>query len=141
MFHVAGRVRALHQQQFTQDNVQGTRNIVSAAAAQEKPPVVVMVSSLAAGGPNQPGVPRRESDDDQPVSAYGKSKLAAERAAAELADRVPLSIVRPPIIFGPADPASLAIFRGVKLMRLHAVPGLREFSRFACACGLICVMQ
>lgn len=127
VFHVAGRVRALSDAEFEQDNVQGTRNIVSAAAAQTEPPVVVMVSSLAAGGPSKPSKPRSETDEDQPISAYGKSKLAAERAAAELADEVPISIIRPPIIFGPADKASLEIFRGVKLTRLHPVPGFREF--------------
>jgi len=127
VFHVAGRVRALREQEFIADNVEGTRHVLEAAAAQPAPPVVVLVSSLAAGGPSQPGAPRRESDDDRPVSAYGKSKLAAERVAAEFADRVPVSIIRPPIIFGPADKASLAIFRGVKLTRLHPVPGLRVF--------------
>jgi len=127
VFHVAGRVRALNDGQFRADNIEGTRNIVEAAAAQPQPPVVVFVSSIAAGGPSKPGEPRLETDDDQPVSAYGDSKLAAERAAAQLADEVSISIVRPPIIFGPADKASLAIFRGVQLLRLHLVPGLRQF--------------
>jgi len=127
VFHVAGRVRALNDRQFTADNVAGTRNVVEAAAAQTEPPVVVLVSSLAAGGPSKLGGPRCESDNDQPISAYGHSKLAAERAAAELADEVPISIVRPPIIFGPADKASLAIFRGIQLLHLHPVPGFRRF--------------
>lgn len=127
IYHVAGRVRALSDQQFTTDNVDGTRNVVAAAAAQPNPPVVVLVSSLAAGGPNQPGAPARETDDDRPISAYGESKLAAERAAAEFADQVPISIVRPPIIFGPADKASLKIFNGIRRLRIHPVPGLRRF--------------
>ncbi len=127
IFHVAGRVRALRDREFHADNVEGTQNVVQAAATQKVPPAIVMVSSLAAGGPSQPGTPRRETDPDQPISAYGKSKLDAERAAAQFGASVPLSIIRPPIIFGPADSASLAIFRGVKLTRLHAVPGLRTF--------------
>lgn len=127
VFHVAARVRALNDDQFRVDNIEGTRNVVEAAAAQNKPPVVVLVSSLAAGGPSKPGAPRQESDADQPISAYGESKLAAERAAAQAADEVPISVIRPPIIFGPADKASLAIFRGVKLSRIHPVPGFRQF--------------
>ncbi len=127
VFHVAGRVRALSEREFETDNVDGTRHVVTAAAAQATPPGVVLVSSLAAGGPNRPGQPRRESDHDQPISAYGRSKLSAERAAAQLADEVPISIIRPPIIFGPADMASLAIFTGIKRIRLHAVPGFRKF--------------
>ena len=127
VFHVAGRVRALRDQEFTTDNVEGTRNVVEAAAAQTKPPVVVLVSSAAAGGPNKPNQPRRETDAEQPISAYGRSKLAAEHAASQRADEVPISIIRPPIIFGPADKASLAIFRGIRLLRLHPVPGFRRF--------------
>ncbi len=127
VFHVAGRIRALNEKQFFDDNVQGTRHVVEACAEQPTPPVVVMVSSIAAGGPSKPGRPQCEADDDRPVSAYGRSKLEAERAAAALAGEVPISVVRPPIIFGPADTASLAIFRGVQLARFHPVPGWKAF--------------
>ncbi|MCH2113755.1 MAG: NAD-dependent epimerase/dehydratase family protein [Pirellulales bacterium] len=128
IFHVAGRIRALSSSQFEIDNVVGTRHVMAAAAAIKKRPVVVYVSSLAAGGPSYRGAPRLESDLDQPISAYGRSKQAAERAAADFAGEVPLSVVRPPIIFGEADQASLAIFRGIRMTRLHPVPGLRKFS-------------
>jgi len=128
VFHVAGRVRALKREQFESDNVVGTRHVMAAAAAQHSPPVVVCVSSLAAGGPSHDGAPRNESDRDQPISAYGRSKQSAERAAATFTDQVPLSVIRPPIIFGDADRASLAMFRGVRMLRLHPVPGFRSFS-------------
>ncbi|MCG8450729.1 MAG: NAD-dependent epimerase/dehydratase family protein [Pirellulales bacterium] len=127
VFHVAGRVRALNHEQFEKDNVGGTRHVMEAAAAQAESPTVVYVSSLAAGGPSRRDTPRRESDDDQPISDYGRSKQAAERAAATFADEVPLSVVRPPIIFGGADRASLKIFRGVRTFRVHPVPGYRKF--------------
>ena len=123
VFHVAGRVKALNSAQFHKDNVQGTRHVMQACAAQSQTPTMVLVSSLAAGGPSQPGEPLREADPDRPISAYGQSKLASEKAAAELADEVPLSILRPPIIFGQADRACLAIFRAVRFTRIHAVPG------------------
>ena len=126
VFHVAGRVRALSSEQFETDNVIGTRHVMEAAAAQDKPPVVVYVSSLAAGGPSRE-TPRQESDKDEPISDYGRSKQSAERTAATFAGEVPLSVIRPPIIFGEADRSSLAIFRGVKMLRLHPVPGFRKF--------------
>jgi len=127
VFHLAGRIRALSSQEFIKDNAEGTRRVAEACAAQNNPPVMVLVSSMAAGGPSRPGTPRRESDTDQPVSDYGRSKLAAERAATALSNEVPISIIRPPIIFGPGDRSSLTIFRGVKSLRLHAVPGFRKF--------------
>lgn len=127
VFHVAGRVYALHDRQFFADNVEGTRNVAAACAAQSRRPVMLYVSSLAAGGPSTLDAPRRENDQDRPISAYGRSKLGAERAAAALAGEVPLSILRPPIIFGPADRASLKLFQGVRFLRLHPLPGWRRF--------------
>ena len=89
--------------------------------------MLVYCSSLAAGGPSGGDRPRRESDVDLPVSDYGRSKLEAERALAGFAPAVPITVVRPPIIFGPADRAMLKVFRSVGLFRLHAVPGYRRF--------------
>lgn len=126
VFHVAGRVSALSRQEFFEDNVRGTRTVMEACAHQTNPPVVVMVSSLAAGGPSVPGAPKKETDPDAPVSAYGESKLFAEREASKLAQHVPLSIVRPPVVFGPGDRNSFKLFQGICLTRLHPVPGLRS---------------
>ncbi|WP_148076064.1 NAD-dependent epimerase/dehydratase family protein [Bythopirellula goksoeyrii] len=126
VFHVAGRVSALNRQQFFEDNVVGTRTVMEACAKEPNSPIVVMVSSLAAGGPSQPGSPRQETDPDNPVSAYGESKLAAENEACKLANRVPLTIIRPPVVFGPGDHNSFKLFQGICMTRLHAVPGLRS---------------
>ena len=126
VFHVAGRVTALNRQEFFQDNVIGTQTVMYACAEQSKPPVVVMVSSLAAGGPTRPGAPKRETDPDSPISAYGESKLAAELEASKLSERVPLTILRPPVVFGPGDRKSLMLFQGIYRIRLHAVPGIRS---------------
>jgi nucleoside-diphosphate-sugar epimerase len=126
VFHVAGRVAAIHRQEFFRDNVEGTRAVMRAAAECAKPPTVVMVSSLAAGGPTRKGSPRRESEQGIPASAYGQSKLAAEQAAIEFTDRVPLSILRPPVVLGPGDRNGLQLFKSVQMLRLHPVPGYRD---------------
>jgi nucleoside-diphosphate-sugar epimerase len=125
VFHVAGRTAALKRQDFFLDNVDGTRAVMKASVEQSPSPTVVFVSSLAAGGPSRTGSPRREPELSTPVSAYGASKLAAEQAATEFAGRVPLSIVRPPVVFGPGDRNSLQLFKTVLAMRIHLVPGYR----------------
>jgi nucleoside-diphosphate-sugar epimerase len=127
VFHVAGRTAALRAAEYDRDNVEVTRLVAQACAAQSQPPVLVMVSSLAAGGPGTPRAPRQETDSEAPVSHYGRSKLAAERAAAETAGDVPTSVVRPPMVFGPGDRASLQIYRGMKFLPVHPSPGFRRF--------------
>src|SRR5262249_34943376 len=82
-------------------------------------------SSIAAGGPVERGAVRVESDIPAPVSLYGRTKLAGERAAAAYADRIPLSIVRPGIVFGPGCHDQLAIFQGIRTSRCHAIVGWR----------------
>ena len=127
VFHLAGRLQALHHEDFQRDNVMGTCHVAGACADQSRPPVMVFVSSLAAGGPATEHAPRVETDRDQPVSNYGRSKQAAEQTTATCASEVPISIVRPPIVFGPADHKSLKIFQGVKRYHLHLVPGFNGF--------------
>ena len=127
VFHVAGRTAALRANQFVYDNVDGTRAVAQACAAQQRMPTMVFVSSLAAGGPGTFERPRSESDVEQPVSAYGRSKLSAEAAAAKVLGGGALSIVRPPMVFGQGDRASLQLFRSLKLFSLHAVPGRGHF--------------
>ena len=123
VFHVAGRVTALKPSQYYQANVEGTRCVAQACAEQDNPPVLVLVSSLAAAGPAIDDRPRTEDDPPQPVSHYGRSKLAAELAAASYADRVPVTVVRPCIVFGQGDRATLDMFRSVARYRIHLIPG------------------
>ncbi len=103
VFHLAGAVKALRQEDLVRANAEGTRHVAEACAALGQPPVLVYVSSLAAAGPARDGRPLTEEDPPAPVSAYGRSKLRGEEEVRGLAGRVPASIVRPPIVYGPAD--------------------------------------
>ncbi len=126
IFHLAGLVKALTYEQLLSVNEQGTRHVAHACAEQGQPPVMVLVSSLAAAGPSASDRPRLESDPAEPVSNYGRSKRAGELAAVAFAGRVPLTIVRPPVVFGEGDLSMLSMFRPIKLLRLHLVPGFTE---------------
>jgi nucleoside-diphosphate-sugar epimerase len=59
------------------------------------------------------------------VSWYGRSKLAGEKVVREYADRLPVSIVRPGIVFGPGDHRILPIVQTIRRFHLHAVPSAR----------------
>lgn len=122
VFHAAGLTHALHAADLMRVNGEGTRNVAWACQQQPRPPVLVMVSSLAAAGPTARGGVRCESDPPAPVSNYGRSKRAGEFAAVAWADRLPITIVRPGIVFGPANREMLDVFRLIHLARVHVVP-------------------
>lgn len=123
VFHLAGLVKALRAEELFKVNEGGTRNLLRACARRASPPAVIVISSLAAAGPAPADQPRTESDPLRPVSNYGRSKRAAELAAIEWADRVPVTIVRPPIVFGEGDTATWLLFQPIARHGVHAVPG------------------
>lgn len=123
VFHLAGLVRARRRGDFARVNAGGTENVAAACAGRANPPVLVVVSSLSAAGPGAAGRLRVEEDVPTPVSAYGRSKLAGEAAAATHASIVPTSILRPPIVFGPGDRAVLEMIRPIARWGVHLVPG------------------
>ncbi|MDZ4821025.1 MAG: NAD-dependent epimerase/dehydratase family protein [Planctomycetota bacterium] len=127
VYHVGGATRVHRTEEFFACNEQGVRNVLAVAAKCTNPPVVVQVSSLAAAGVSPSHQPRTEADDCEPVSNYGRSKLAGEQAAREFADRVPVTIVRPPMVLGPGDKVSLAMFRSLKRFGVHIVPSLSNY--------------
>ena len=131
VYHVAGQIRALSLEAFMEANAAGTRRLAEACGLRETPPTLVFVSSLAAAGPAVAGRARVETDACQPVSHYGQSKRAAELALTALADRLPISIIRPPIVFGTRDPSTKSWFQSVDRFRMHFVPGYRHRRRYS----------
>lgn len=123
VFHLAGLLRARRSVDFMLVNARGVEHVAAACARRAGPPVLVVVSSLAAVGPSPESSSRTESDDPTPISNYGRSKLAGERAAAKYAGVVPTTIVRPPVVFGPGDRAVLEMFRSIARWGVHVVPG------------------
>ena len=126
VYHLAGRTQSLLPRQFYAVNGRGVANVARACAGQTTPPVLVSVSSLAAAGPAANGQPKTESDRSAPVSHYGHSKRAGERAAEAFAHRVPITIVRPPIVLGEGDRLGLPLFRSIARFGVHMVPGFRR---------------
>jgi nucleoside-diphosphate-sugar epimerase len=112
VFHVAGLVAARDEGEFLRCNRDGTARLVAAASAAGVSRFV-LVSSMAAGGPSAPGRPLTGAEPARPVTAYGRSKLAAEQVVT--AATVPWCIVRPPMVYGPRDREVLKVFRIARL--------------------------
>ena len=109
VFHLAGLTSATDDSAYVAVNVEGTRNVVSAMQKVAPDALIVFCSSLAAAGPSTKKRPLNETDSPSPVSAYGRSKLIAERIVEE--SGLQHLIVRPPAVYGPRDSDILAAFR------------------------------
>lgn len=112
--HVAGIVKARGEREFNATNLEGTLNVLSAVKKQS-PGIkrFVHVSSLEACGPSRDGSPVPVSQE-APITAYGRSKLAAEKALIEARQDLPITILRPTAIYGPRDVEILDAFKSVK---------------------------
>jgi nucleoside-diphosphate-sugar epimerase len=130
VYHLAGVVTAFRERDMTETNVTAFRTLAAACAEHATPPTLVFVSSLAAAGPSSIDRPRIESDPPAPVSVYGRSKRAAELIAEEYAGRMPITIVRPPIVFGEGDQNMRNVFRSIFRLGVHLAFGV-AYSRYS----------
>jgi len=122
----AGVLFARDREEYFATNVDWTLRVLEALPESTR---IVVLSSQSAGGPTPPGrAARTESDADTPLTWYGKSKLALERALQSQKARR-LCILRPPMILGPRDTATLPLFK-MAMGLVRTKPGLRrkEFS-------------
>ena len=116
IFHIGGVTKGVTIEDYYRGNAETTLNILNAAAAlKKKPSRFLLVSSHAMMGPAlSPDCPSREDDIPRPVEAYGKSKLAAELIARSFSHIIPVTIVRPPSVYGPRDRDCFELFRQIK---------------------------
>ncbi|MCC6213785.1 MAG: NAD-dependent epimerase/dehydratase family protein [Polyangiaceae bacterium] len=114
--HSAGLVKARSPEEFDRVNVGGTENALEAArAATSTLRRFVLVSSLAAAGPSdEQGNPVKVGAETAPVTHYGRSKRRGERKALEARAELPITVIRPPTIYGPRDQELLAAFKSVR---------------------------
>ncbi len=112
VIHCAGLVKAYHPQQFYHVNAQGTENLLEAVVkSTHQIKRFVHISSLAAMGPNVGQQASMPIEAARPVSNYGKSKLEAEKRIQRFINQLPITIVRPPAIYGPSDRECLILFK------------------------------
>lgn len=112
--HTAGLVKAKSKKMFFEVNEQGTANLFEAIAKHD-PGVkkVIYISSTAAVGPSRYGRPLTEDDPPYPITTYGHSKLAGEKAALSYVNKLNVASIRPPGIYGPGDKETFPFFQAV----------------------------
>lgn len=121
--HCAGVLFARNRAEYFRVNVEDTLRLLAPLPDSTR---LLVLSSQSAGGPTPVGrTERTNADPDAPITWYGESKLAMERA---LRERKPEAFVwRPPMILGPRDRATLPLFR-MAAGWLRPKPGLRPKS-------------
>ena len=111
--HLAGVTKAADEAGYDAGNVMPVQNLL--AAVREHNPGLkrfLFVSSLTVAGPASEGMCGvGEGDIPAPVSAYGRSKLRAEALCMEFSSTIPVTIVRPPAVYGPGDRDVLQVFQ------------------------------
>jgi nucleoside-diphosphate-sugar epimerase len=142
VFHLAGIRRSIDPAEFLRVNAGSTRSLLEAClAAAPRLSRFVLAGSLAAAGPSR--TPRREDEPLSPVEPYGASKAEAERIALSYADRLPVTVARPPRITGPGDRENLLFFR-IARAGLALSFGDRPLSWIDvddCARGFLCLAE
>ncbi len=139
--HSAGLIKARNTDEFFAVNVGGTSNLVEAARRRgHSIKRFVFVSSLEACGPSFDGHPVSE-DQESPVTAYGRSKLAAEKVVLSAKDEMPVVILRPGAIYGPRDGEILEAFKSIQRGVLPLVAGgeARGMWIYATDCAEACL--
>jgi len=114
LVHCAGVVTARQDAEFQSGNVQTTECLLGAAArswARKPKATFLLVSSLAAHGPAPLNRPAVESNPCRPITAYGRSKLAAERAVVSAPGEFRRVVLRPPSLYGPRDREFLPLLK------------------------------
>ena len=114
VIHNAGITKARNITEYNRINADLTKNVAESAQASDSLRKFVFMSSLAAYGPAdyQEDKVLSSKSTPHPVTAYGRSKLSAEKIIKEIVG-LPYLIFRPTGIFGPRESEFLAIFKTI----------------------------
>jgi len=110
VFHLAGLTKSTTEKGFYQVNAAGALNILK-AVVEVNPNLkrFVYISSQAVTGPSS--TPVTESEIPRPVTPYGASKLAGEQTVLAFRSQIPVTILRPAVVYGPRERDVYTFFR------------------------------
>ncbi|MFA5794372.1 MAG: NAD(P)-dependent oxidoreductase [Candidatus Brocadiia bacterium] len=114
IYHIAGLIKAFSYDEYEKANATLTKNLGD-AIIESNPGIrrLVYLSSLAAAGPADDVSGISEDDRCRPVTDYGLTKLKGEEALKTYSSRIPITILRPPPVYGPRDDGLLLYFKTV----------------------------
>jgi nucleoside-diphosphate-sugar epimerase len=126
VYHVAGVVKSKDKAGFIKGNQLATKNLIEITyKVNPKIKKFVHVSSLAAVGPAIGCDVVTEESPYNPITTYGITKRDAELEVMKYKDKMNVTIVRPPAVFGPRD-TEVFIYFQTFAKGLNSVIGLKE---------------
>jgi nucleoside-diphosphate-sugar epimerase len=115
-YHIGGATFARNEAEFMRSNCTVTKNILD-AISEVNPSLkrfLFMSSQTVAGPASSLDTPATEDMPTNPLTAYGRSKKAAEDIVMSYSEKLPVSIVRAPAVYGSRDTAIYDIFKIIK---------------------------
>lgn len=115
IIHNAGLTKSCNKGDFEKVNYQFTRNLIEVLTELNAlPEKFVFISSLAAYGPGNEDTLKAivETDTQQPITLYGKSKLKAEQYIKSL-PHFPYLIIRPTGVYGPREKDYFVVYKTI----------------------------
>ena len=115
VFHVAGVVKAKNKEGFERGNHLATKNLIE-ITHKVNPGIrkFVHISSLAVCGPTPGDEPLKETYIPKPMTTYGVTKYEAEKEILKYRDKMNVTIIRPPAVYGPRDTEIFLYFQTFK---------------------------
>ena len=106
VFHVAGTIRGDSWREY----LDGNRDLAVRVHEASRAGRFLHVSTLAVQGPM---ADCDETTPCRPISLYGRSKWEGEQAVWARRGRLPVTVIRPPVVYGPRDMGLVDLYRAV----------------------------
>ncbi len=128
ILHFAGAVKAATYDAYLKANAQTTKALLEAASdVCPNLDLFLLCSSQAALGPSPSLDPLGEEAPPYPITSYGKSKFEAENICRQFEGKFPITIIRPPAVYGPRD---IDIYIFFKLVKWWISPSIGSRNRY-----------
>ncbi|MBI4833552.1 MAG: NAD-dependent epimerase/dehydratase family protein [Planctomycetes bacterium] len=116
IYNVAGVIKSPNRAEYEKGNYIATKNLIEATFQHNRNlSRFVHISSLAVVGPCAGNICHTEDAKPCPITDYGQTKLKGELEVTKYRDFMPITIIRPPVVYGPRDTGLYFYFQAVSI--------------------------
>jgi nucleoside-diphosphate-sugar epimerase len=116
IYNVAGTIKAPNRTEYEKGNYISAKNLIEATFQHNRNlSRFIHISSLAVVGPCAENICHTEDAKPCPITDYGQTKLKGELEVTKYKDFMPITIIRPPVVYGPRDTGLYFYFQAVSM--------------------------